>query len=138
MASFDTRDRMEAARFVRSLLERGYRQVSGRPRGGEIPRECFRLSRRDGKLRVVYYEPSDPNPAKRVPTPVDGAPRGAGKLCTEPGCGRPHHSRGLCARCIHRWYYWAKSEAREKSLRRSAAARARRRADAAASGRSAA
>lgn len=126
MATFRTRDRMEALRFVRSLVERGYTKAPRRTSGGEIERHSFRTGRRDGYLTVVYWEPAEePAPYYDVPQPVK-AKRAAGRVCSTPGCDRPHHALGLCAKCVHRYYYNTKPEWRAKEMARCAENRRKR------------
>lgn len=118
MAVFRTRDELDARRFVRALLERGFRRVPARRgRGGLVARDSFRVSpRRRGWITVCYYEPSTRRP---IPAPDPVSRKGAnqhrhplkGSPCVTPGCGDLARSRGLCGRCWTRWLYWKDREA---------------------------
>ena len=128
MASYLTRDRSDANRFMRSLLSRGYRRVANTSRGGQIPRDSFRTSRLDGRIRVAYYEPSEPRARRRIPEPIETPTTGVARACTEPGCNGPHFSRGLCVRHYRRWEYHSKPTIRERHLLRNVESRKRRKA----------
>ena len=122
MATYRTRDPMDAARFVRALQERGYTKDTRRLwDGGGMLRDCYRV-KCIGKftIQVAYYEPNEPRHVVTTPTPSDARKYTRHHGCTEPLCNRKHWARGLCKKHWQRWKYNTDAEYREKKLRQMA------------------
>lgn len=122
MATFRTRDSMEALRFVRSLVERGYTRDEWWPgKGGSVHKNSYRVTHHHRFYWVAYYEPCEFNARTETPEPKAKAPRKAYRRCTHPGCQRKHCAHGLCKHHVHRWYYHNNPEARARKLAKMAA-----------------
>lgn len=107
--TYRTRDKLEAARFVRSLVERGYRRIPDGRRtmpAGTFRTRTYRRRYKSGWSRAVWY----------------GVIYGQMATCVTPGHeSRKAEAHGLCGACWARERYATNDAFRE---RRKAAARA--------------
>ena len=114
MATFRTRDRMEALRFVRSLVERGYTKRDRPAKGGALPMNTYQVSRDAPQYVVSYYEPDTDRKLKPIPEAMSVREARGLSACTVAGCNRPHHSRGLCSAHHQRWLRSVNPETKER------------------------
>ena len=127
MATYRTKDRMEAERFARSLVARGYTRDEWRPgKGGSVHKDTFRVTHHHRFYWVAYYEPAELNARTETPPAVEKAPRKTYQRCSHPGCQRKHQARGLCKNHVQRWYYHNNPETRARKLAKMAAKRRER------------
>lgn len=140
MPIFRTKSRVEVARFVANLRERGYRRVPAKVIGGSVPFMSFSLTRKrvshpraDGSrplslyYHVTYHERAG-GPIKRPPVSTVPLYLPQPEACTvSPAHGRAK-THGLCRRCYMRWLYWHNEEFRERTRARMIAYRAAKKA----------
>lgn len=128
MATYRTRDPMDAARFVRALQDRGYTKRKRPAKGGALPANTYQVSRDVPQYVVSFYEPEAQRRIKSIPEALPAHTAKGLKVCTVPGCPRPHHTRGLCNSHHQRWLRATNPESKERMRRRAAANRAKRKA----------
>ena len=129
MATFRTRNRMEAIRFCRDLVARGFKRMPAvhNIADANLHFNTFRTYVDfDGFYRVAYFE-SRTGPHKDVPkVPETIYTSRAGHCSTKGHEERPIWARGLCNVCYNRWNYWRNAAKRKAERERSRAGRAQR------------
>lgn len=88
-------------------------------RGGIVPEEGPRTMGHPGTGRGSASDPTGSESAVDTPSRL--------RICSKPGCGRPHVARGLCQSCYRMYRYRTDPVARERirSYRRAYLARKR-------------